>query len=49
ERAYLEVDHIEPFALGGKAELENLRLLCSTHNRYRAQLTFGKQWRRAFE
>ncbi|MBI4040285.1 MAG: HNH endonuclease, partial [Deltaproteobacteria bacterium] len=44
ERAYLEVDHIQPFALGGKAELENLRLLCSTHNRYRAQLTFGK-WR----
>ena len=31
----LQIDHIQPFALGGKTEKENLRLLCAAHNRYR--------------
>ena len=31
----LQIDHIQPFALGGKTEKENLRLLCAGHNRYR--------------
>ena len=41
ERATLELDHIQPFALGGKSVAENLQLLCGTHNHYRAQQTFG--------
>jgi len=39
---YLEIDHIKPFALGGKSNLENLRLLCSQHNKYLAQRIFGE-------
>ena len=31
----LQIDHIQPFALGGKTEKENLRLLCAGHNQYR--------------
>ena len=38
----LQVDHIEPFALGGKHEVENLRVLCAKHNRLRAKQTFGE-------
>ena len=37
----LQFDHIKPFALGGKTEESNLRLLCASHNRYRAEKTFG--------
>lgn len=28
----LEIDHIQPIALGGKNEIANLRVLCKTHN-----------------
>jgi 5-methylcytosine-specific restriction endonuclease McrA len=31
----LEVDHIQPWAMGGDHEVENLRLLCAKHNRHR--------------
>ena len=34
----LQIDHIQPFALGGKGEKENLRLLCAGHNRFRLNL-----------
>ena len=40
-RDLLQIDHILPLALGGKNELSNLRLLCSAHNRARAEKTFG--------
>jgi hypothetical protein len=39
----LEIDHIEPHALGGRSEVRNLRLLCRAHNAYRAERTFGKR------
>ena len=42
ERNFLELDHIRPFALGGKAAEENLQLLCRTHNQWRSEKTFGK-------
>lgn len=41
ERGMLELDHVEPWALGGGSTLENLRLLCRTHNQWRARQTFG--------
>ncbi len=31
----IEIDHILPYALGGSADLENLRLLCGVHHRLR--------------
>lgn len=39
-RHYLHIDHILPVALGGRAESQNLRLLCSQHNQRRAEKTF---------
>ena len=38
----LELDHIRPFALGGKHDVENLRALCAAHNRFRARRTIGE-------
>ncbi|PYV07875.1 MAG: hypothetical protein DMG07_27350, partial [Acidobacteria bacterium] len=37
----LEFDHIVPFAAGGEATVENLRLLCRVHNRHEAERFFG--------
>jgi hypothetical protein len=39
----LEYEHIQPFALGGRSNLENLKLLCPAHNRYAAIQVFGLQ------
>ena len=36
-RHLLQIDHIQPFALGGRTEKENLRLLCAGHNQYRRE------------
>ncbi|MBY0371284.1 HNH endonuclease [bacterium] len=46
ESRFLEIDHIQPFALGGPNKPENLRLLCWAHNALRAEATFGKWQRR---
>ena len=37
----LQIDHIQPFALGGSHHPNNLRLLCAEHNQLRSQRTFG--------
>ena len=34
-RYLLQVDHVFPYALGGSAEPDNLRLLCAAHHRHR--------------
>ncbi len=39
---YLEIDHIIPFAKGGPTTTENLRLLCSNHNKLEALTHFKK-------
>lgn len=46
ETKFLQYDHVKPWALGGKSDdPENIQLLCSTHNRYRAQMTFRQPWK----
>jgi hypothetical protein len=40
--AFLELDHVIPHALGGRAEPENLRVRCRAHNRLWAEQTFGR-------
>lgn len=39
---FLEIDHVKPFGIGGKTELDNLRLYCRTHNQHAAALTYGE-------
>ena len=41
-RGLLELDHVIPFARGGKPTLENLRVRCRAHNRWYAEQQFGR-------
>ena len=43
-RQYLELDHVVPFALGGTNEVDNLRVLCSPHNKMMAREVFGEEF-----
>jgi hypothetical protein len=44
----LEVDHIIPYAKGGKTEIDNLRLLCRAHNQKLAIKHFGLKKMRTY-
>ena len=44
ETRLLQFDHIDPVARGGEATVENLRLVCSAHNRYAAERVFGAEF-----
>ncbi len=46
-RHFLQVDHVIPFAWGGGAETETLRLLCRAHNLLHARRCFGSAFMRA--
>jgi len=39
----VELDHIRPAALGGPSTMENLRLLCRSHNALSAEQAFGRE------
>jgi hypothetical protein len=41
ERSFLELHHIQPFALGGEATTGNIALRCSRHNAHEAERVFG--------
>jgi 5-methylcytosine-specific restriction endonuclease McrA len=41
ERTFLELHHIQPYAKGGPATVENIALRCWRHNQHEAQLVFG--------
>ena len=41
ETGLLEFHHVEPFAEGGVATVENIQLRCRAHNLYEASLFFG--------
>ncbi|HET7904890.1 MAG TPA: hypothetical protein VFM17_10025 [Candidatus Eisenbacteria bacterium] len=40
-RRFLEFDHVEPLARGGRATVDGLRLRCRAHNQYEAERIFG--------
>jgi 5-methylcytosine-specific restriction endonuclease McrA len=42
-RAFLELDHVEPRALGGSDDAKNLRVLCHAHNQLAAERVFGRE------
>lgn len=42
-RSNLQLDHVIPFARGGRTNLENLRQLCAAHNQYEAERAFGRE------
>lgn len=42
-RAFLELDHRLARAHGGPGGPDNVRLLCQPHNRYEAELAFGRE------
>jgi hypothetical protein len=41
ERGFLELHHVQPFAAGGQATLDNIELRCRAHNAYEAEQYFG--------
>jgi 5-methylcytosine-specific restriction endonuclease McrA len=45
-RRLLEFDHVKPFARGGKATVDDLRLRCRAHNQYEAERVFGSEFMR---
>jgi 5-methylcytosine-specific restriction endonuclease McrA len=42
ETGFLELHHVEPYAVGGVATAENILLRCRAHNAYEAALFFGR-------
>lgn len=42
ETSFLEFHHVEPFAGGGAATVENIQLRCKAHNLYEASLFLGE-------
>jgi hypothetical protein len=42
-RFRLQIDHVQPFALGGPTSFENLRLLCPSHNALEARRAYGDE------
>jgi hypothetical protein len=40
-RKLLEFDHVEPYARGGQATIDGVRLRCRAHNQYEAEQAFG--------
>lgn len=43
-RTRLEFDHVTPFARGGTATVDGIRLRCRTHNPYEAERAFGPEF-----
>jgi 5-methylcytosine-specific restriction endonuclease McrA len=41
-RRFLTIEHVQPYACGGPPTVENLCLLCSTHNAHTSRQVFGE-------
>jgi hypothetical protein len=46
-RRFLEFDHVDPVARGGKATVQGMRLRCRGHNQLEAERVFGLEFMRA--
>jgi 5-methylcytosine-specific restriction endonuclease McrA len=46
-RKFLEYDHVQEVARGGRATVANIRLRCRAHNQLAAERTFGREFMRA--
>ena len=42
ETAFLEFHHVEPYARGGAATVDNIQLRCRAHNQYEGRLLLGE-------
>jgi hypothetical protein len=42
--SFLQFDHIQPVARGGKASVDGIRLRCRAHNQYEAERVFGAEF-----
>jgi len=40
-RRFLQFHHLKPYAVGGRATVDNIQLRCRAHNRYEADLFYG--------
>jgi hypothetical protein len=40
-RAFLEFHHVQPYAVGGPATVDNIALRCHAHNQHERELAFG--------
>lgn len=47
ERRFLEFDHVIQIARGGTSNVQQVRLLCRTHNQFEAERVFGKEFMEA--
>ena len=45
-RKFLEYDHVQEFARGGRATVAGLRMRCRAHNQFGAECTFGAEFMR---
>jgi hypothetical protein len=45
ERRFVEFHHLDPYALGGEASVDQIELRCRRHNDYEGRLYFGKRRR----
>jgi hypothetical protein len=43
-RRFLELDHVDPVARGGRASIEGLRVRCRAHNQMEAEQAFGAEF-----
>ena len=43
ERGFVEFHHVQPFAAGGEATVDNVELRCRRHNAHEAALYFGRR------
>jgi hypothetical protein len=48
EAKHLEFHHVQPYGLGGDHRVENVCLLCGTHNAYLAEHDYGKEFMERF-
>jgi len=43
ERGFLEFHHLQPYAVGGQAVVQNVELRCRAHNLHEAEQYFGRR------